>query len=258
MMRSWIPLVILLGGCAVEEAGVADMLEALPDAELPPPPALRVAGACPGTVAISVRGASPGQRLAILSGSTGGVSQTPAGPCTGVPLDLGSPQLRVLTTADSSGLFSVSPTLGALPCTQSIQVLDVATCTTSAAMPLAGGPVAMFEGQVTMSFDVLGIPVSCPGEVSLEFDEGADPSITGTLTCAPALLPQPVVLEVEGNEDPLAGASGVIIDQAGTLLPWNGSFVDGPLGRIIEGSSSGILAPYGPYSLSFEAFEVLP
>jgi glycosylphosphatidylinositol phospholipase D len=94
-------------------------------------PALTVSGACPGTVAVNVARATPGGAVALLTAGAEGTFVVPSGICAGTVLDLDSPSLYTMLTADANGAAAATATLPAPACGRVLQVVDVATCAPS-------------------------------------------------------------------------------------------------------------------------------
>ena len=100
----------------------------------PPAFALTVSGTCPGSMAFSVDGATPGGRVALIHASGTGLVTIPSGfPCAGTVLDLdGSATLGVTLTADAAGFASTTASVPASFCGSTwVQALDLASCATS-------------------------------------------------------------------------------------------------------------------------------
>lgn len=101
---------------------------------------LDVAGACPGVATLTVTGAVPDARVAILRSPAAGAAQVPPGkPCAGIQLGLDAAglALAVLLTADGAGSASASVQVPAAACgRQWLQALDLASCETSAVVAL--------------------------------------------------------------------------------------------------------------------------
>lgn len=93
---------------------------------------LTFSGTCPGVVDVDITGMTPGGTLAVVRGTGPGSTVIPVGACAGTVLDLAGPSL-VTTVPDGNndGMISASPTLGPAFCGTPIQVVDMATCTTS-------------------------------------------------------------------------------------------------------------------------------
>lgn len=102
-----------------------------------PPPVLSVAGTCPGTVSVTVTGATPGGALLVLRSATEGTYYVPSGPCAGLRLGLGEPAVAAVVTADGSGSFTLDRQVPAGACGLSLQVIDRDRCqpTGVAALP---------------------------------------------------------------------------------------------------------------------------
>lgn len=99
------------------------------------PFATSAAGTCGGPATITTSGATPGGNLAYVTGTAGGASVVPAGPCAGTALPVGSPRLRATRTADAAGSDVVNvPSLGPAVCGATYVVLDSATCQVASAV----------------------------------------------------------------------------------------------------------------------------
>ncbi len=85
-------------------------------------------GACPGTVDLTVSGATPGGQIAILAGASGGAERVPGGPCSDAVTALSGVTLVRAVRADGAGGFAASPRLGGGVCSRVLQFLDLATC----------------------------------------------------------------------------------------------------------------------------------
>ncbi len=96
-------------------------------------PAMRVEGACPGSLNIEVRGATPNGIIAILIGFQTGSTRIPSGACQGTMLGLDSRGLRVATIqrADREGTLALMPRVGPAACGKYLQAIDGRTCGTT-------------------------------------------------------------------------------------------------------------------------------
>ncbi len=92
------------------------------------PPQLVVAGACPGSVSLSLTGATPEGQVAFGWGSGEGAFTLPPGLCAGAEIDLADPHPLIVLTADPSGAISRNETVGAGACGRLLQALDITTC----------------------------------------------------------------------------------------------------------------------------------
>ncbi|KAA3614560.1 MAG: hypothetical protein DWQ01_00835 [Planctomycetota bacterium] len=93
-------------------------------------PSLATSGACPGTMDLWVDGASPHGLLAVIYGQPGSFTN-PNPPCQGLVVDLASPTLASLLTADNSGDANLHFFAPSGACGLSVQVVDVAACLTT-------------------------------------------------------------------------------------------------------------------------------
>ncbi|MGB0954307.1 MAG: hypothetical protein ACPG31_13905, partial [Planctomycetota bacterium] len=91
--------------------------------------ALVIQGTCPGPMQLSLTGATPGGSVALAYGPLGTFT-IPSGPCIGTVLDLGTPTLAGIFTADAAGALSFSFTAPAALCGLSVQGVDLTTCDT--------------------------------------------------------------------------------------------------------------------------------
>lgn len=98
-----------------------------------PPLILTITGDCPGQSHLEVSGATPEARVAILYAlAEGSVVIPPGNPCVGTVLGLNaSTALYGSFVSDSLGNLAMDARLPLPACALRIQVLDVATCTTS-------------------------------------------------------------------------------------------------------------------------------
>ena len=99
-------------------------------------PMTSVAGSCPGTVTITVRGATPDGQIAIAWDQGYGRFTIPGGDCPGTVLDLASPVLVGIFAADGTGSFEATRDLGAFECTGWVQAVDVTSCAVTNVTPL--------------------------------------------------------------------------------------------------------------------------
>gem|GEM_PF-5981183 len=98
------------------------------------------AGTCPSAIDIDLSGATPSGTVVIARASTLGSFTVPVGACSGVVLDLGSPQVQATVSADAGGNFNLGPlTLSPELCGIFLQAVDVTTCEVSTVgqIPLA-------------------------------------------------------------------------------------------------------------------------
>lgn len=90
---------------------------------------LSKSGTCPGIVQISLSGATAGGGVAFAFGPAG--SFTLPGACAGTVIDISSPTLAGIFTADGSGNVSASPNLPAGLCGLTLQAVDLTSCSVS-------------------------------------------------------------------------------------------------------------------------------
>ena len=95
---------------------------------------LTTAGVCPGSLDIRARGLTPGGDYVVLKGDSLGEAEL-RGPCSGVASGLSSYRRFGPFTAEADGTDLLTPELGSSD-TDWIQVVDLATCGTSLAVPL--------------------------------------------------------------------------------------------------------------------------
>lgn len=92
---------------------------------------LSITGTCPGSMAISVSGASVNGSVALAYGNAGSWT-IPNGPCAGTVLDLaGVPTLAGFFNADAVGTLILAPNVPAGLCGKTLQAVDMTTCTVS-------------------------------------------------------------------------------------------------------------------------------
>ena len=108
---------------------------------LDPTLGLQVDGACPGFVSIEVTGAALLQRVALVFGPLEGTATVPVGPCSGTELGLASPRLLARPDSNALGRAALTFDVPAGACAGWLQVLDEATCRTSAVLPLTRSSV---------------------------------------------------------------------------------------------------------------------
>ena len=92
------------------------------------PPHLSIAGACPGSVSLSLTTATSFGSVAFGSGTSEGSVTLPPGPCAGTELGLADPNLLAVLTADLAGSISLDRTVGAGACGLFLQAVDVTSC----------------------------------------------------------------------------------------------------------------------------------
>jgi hypothetical protein len=96
---------------------------------------LSASGVCPGPVQISLSGATANGDVAFAYGPAGSFV-IPSGVCIGTSIDIGSPTLAGIFSADASGNYSIAPTLPAGLCGLTLQAVDMTTCAVSNAVVL--------------------------------------------------------------------------------------------------------------------------
>ncbi|MFT4624828.1 MAG: hypothetical protein ACI8PZ_003491 [Myxococcota bacterium] len=103
----------------------------LPTTALAGGPVLSISGACPGPMAVSASGFTPGARVAVLNGRGLGSDVMPAGPCAGGGTDLSGLSFVTTVPADGRGGISATPTIGGPLCGTYIQFVDTMSCAVS-------------------------------------------------------------------------------------------------------------------------------
>jgi len=93
-------------------------------------PALSKSGSCPGPVTLTVAGCTPNRPVAMLYGNPGTFTYGGT-PCTGITLDMSSPTLAGVLTANGGGVASISFNAPPGVCGKTVQAVNVATCTKS-------------------------------------------------------------------------------------------------------------------------------
>ena len=93
-------------------------------------------GVCPGPVTLSVVGATPGGRVALLYGQAG--STTSNGPnCPGTTVDIASPPaVGAILTADGGGSAALSFSAPSGACGLTVQAVDLPSCVASNSLVL--------------------------------------------------------------------------------------------------------------------------
>jgi hypothetical protein len=94
---------------------------------------IQVSGLCPGTLEVTVGGATPNGPVMVVAGVPNQSDTLPTDPCIGIFVDVGNPVIRGKGTADASGTLTLTPTVPSFSCGRGLQAVDVATCNTSAA-----------------------------------------------------------------------------------------------------------------------------
>lgn len=80
---------------------------------------------------LTVSGASSNGDVAIGWSSTPGSATVPGGACAGTAIDLQTPQLLTILTADAQGEASLNKDVGGGACGVLLQALDLSSCATS-------------------------------------------------------------------------------------------------------------------------------
>ena len=94
---------------------------------------LEVTGTCPGTLEVTVTGVTPNGPIMVVAGVPNQSGMLPSGPCIGIFVDVGNPQLRGKGTADAAGTLILTPTVQSFSCGRGLQAIDATTCNTTAA-----------------------------------------------------------------------------------------------------------------------------
>jgi hypothetical protein len=92
---------------------------------------IEVTGMCPGTLDVTVTGATANGQIVVVAGDTGGSGVLAGGACAGTSVDVGAPELRAKRTADAAGAVTLNPTVPTLSCGRSLQGVDMTTCATT-------------------------------------------------------------------------------------------------------------------------------
>lgn len=92
-----------------------------------PGPVLSAAGSCPGSMVLTVTGATPGNWVGIFHGTPGSTTLTTP-PCTGTDLDLASAVLGALVRTNGAGKATRGFFAASGACGRSVQALDGASC----------------------------------------------------------------------------------------------------------------------------------
>ena len=92
-----------------------------------PSPSLAVAGACPGTVRLTVSGATVCGDVEFACGAAGAFLKMNA-PCEGTLLGITPPALTAMRTADGSGVAILVMNVSVALCGLSVQALDLTSC----------------------------------------------------------------------------------------------------------------------------------
>ena len=113
---------------------------------------LSIRGACPGVVDLEITG-TPGGRFAVFTASTPGSTMLGGGPCADTRIDLDAPnRFGPISDADGDGVINVSPSLSGRFCSNSFQILDLATCEVSDVETLGSGAVLEFPRASTATW----------------------------------------------------------------------------------------------------------
>jgi hypothetical protein len=93
---------------------------------------LDATGACPGPIAFSASGLTPGRQVAVIASTGTGGLTIPVGTCAGFPTGLdANARLITFVNADANGEIAAMPTAPAYACGRYVQLVDMATCRTT-------------------------------------------------------------------------------------------------------------------------------
>lgn len=90
-------------------------------------PVLADSGVCPGSMTLTVTGATPNATVALAYGSSGSFTLG-IPPCAGLVLDIANPTLAALLTASAQGEVSLTFHASTGYCGRTVQAVDVPTC----------------------------------------------------------------------------------------------------------------------------------
>ncbi|MCH8261209.1 MAG: hypothetical protein IIC46_13510 [Planctomycetes bacterium] len=91
---------------------------------------LTITGSCPGTMGVSVSGATAFGSVAIAYGNAGSFT-IPSGSCSGLTIDISAPTLAGFFNADALGSINLNPNVPAGLCGLTVQSVDMSSCTKS-------------------------------------------------------------------------------------------------------------------------------
>jgi hypothetical protein len=95
----------------------------------PAGPSLTKTGSCPGPLTLDLSDCTPGGSVAMLTGAAGSTTQTnPSLPCLGLTVNLASPTLVGILTANAAGAASASFNSSVTMCGATVQGVNLATC----------------------------------------------------------------------------------------------------------------------------------
>lgn len=92
---------------------------------------LTVGGSCPGSMSVTISGATANGQLPVALAPVTGSFLLPGGVCAGTELNLSGPQLLAIPLADANGELGRVFSPPASACGQFLQIVDLATCRTS-------------------------------------------------------------------------------------------------------------------------------
>jgi hypothetical protein len=92
---------------------------------------LTVTGTCPGTLDVTVTGATANRTVVLVAGFPGGSGVLAGGACAGTVVDVGNPIVRGNAKADAAGTVIMNPTVPTQSCGRALQGVDLATCATT-------------------------------------------------------------------------------------------------------------------------------
>lgn len=89
-------------------------------------------GVCPGLIYLRAGHATPGARIAMLSGQPTGLTVVPAGRCAGASIPIGNASLRISGFADAAGVVTFNPIVGPGACGRTFVAFDLDNCIATA------------------------------------------------------------------------------------------------------------------------------
>ena len=92
---------------------------------------LQIVGSCPGDIQLNLTGATPNGGVAFALANAEGSANVPVGNCAGTPLDLDSPSLLTVLSADGNGEISLMRNVQGASCGKWLQAVDTTSCATS-------------------------------------------------------------------------------------------------------------------------------
>ncbi len=145
--------------------------------------ALSLVGSCPGTLDVSVTGATPSAEVTIYQGAgiDGGV--VPSGSCSGTQLEVAAPDLVATATADGVGGASIMLAVDAGDCAEYLEAVNFAgiasdTCATSLAEQIGCSPLTL--SHTGSGSDPVASPNASPGCDLGRYAAGESITLTAT------------------------------------------------------------------------------